>query len=224
MNILVIAAHPDDEVLGCGGTIARLSGEGFKVSVVILGEGIASRYTDRDESESERKLLHANCKKASDLLGVTNLQIHNLPDNQFDMVSLLTLAKIIEGEIKKWDPVWIYTHHHSDLNIDHTLTNKATLIATRPVEGNKVRRLFSYEVPSSTEWSFGTTGGFQPNSFMDISNTMERKIEALKIYEGEVRRFPHPRSPESLRAIAMRWGSVSGLHAAEAFELVREVW
>lgn len=223
MKILIIAAHPDDEVLGCGGTIARLSKEGHEISIVILGEGITSRYLHREDADKEiLQNLQEHSFQVARLLGAKDLQIFDLPDNRFDTIPLLDIVKNIEGCIEKIKPDCVYTHHSSDLNLDHVLINRATLIATRPLEKSSVNIVLSYEVPSSTEWAFQTTGpGFQPNIFVDINKTLDTKIEAMKMYDGENREYPHPRSSEALRAIASRWGSVSGLKAAEAFELIR---
>jgi len=225
MRILVIAAHPDDEVLGCGGTIARMSKEGHDISATILGEGITSRYLHREFADQKIiQDLHKNCHEVADYLGIKDLHIFDLPDNRFDTVPLLDIVKILEDQIKKIKPDCVYTHNHSDLNLDHVLVNRATLIATRPLENSSVRTVLSYEVPSSTEWAFKASGSnFQPNVFVDITKTLDIKLEAMKIYESENRGSPHPRSSESLRAVACRWGSVSGLKTAEAFELVRYI-
>jgi LmbE family N-acetylglucosaminyl deacetylase len=225
MNVLVIAGHPDDEVLGCGATIARLVNEGNKVYVVILGEGITSRYDKGNPViVEELEKLRNNSREVSELLGVEGLFVYNLPDNQFDTIPLLTITKKIESIIGEVQPSVVYTHFIGDLNIDHSLVSRATITATRPVAGNSVKRVYMYEVPSSTEWSFGhITVGFQANVFVDVKDTLSKKMEAMSIYEGEMRSFPHPRSAEALRAAAMRWGYVSGLEAAEAFCLVREI-
>ncbi len=225
MKILIIAAHPDDEVLGCGGTIARLLKEGHDISIAILGEGITSRYLHREDTGIKKvQNLHKCSHEAAKILGVKDLQLFDLPDNRFDTVALLDIVKILEGLIEKNKPDCIYTHHAFDLNLDHVLTNRATLIATRPIENTSVKTVVSYEVSSSTEWAFQTTPtGFRPNIFMDISTTLSKKIEALKAYNSEVRKFPHPRSPESITALAHMRGSISGLMAAEAFELIRKI-
>jgi LmbE family N-acetylglucosaminyl deacetylase len=225
MNSLVIAAHPDDEVLGCGGTIARLTNEMKNVYVAILGEGVTSRcsrYEKIDNTSLEK--LKNNSKKVSKLLKVKKLFFFDLPDNRFDTVPLLDIVKIIESLIDKLKPSTVFTHHGGDLNIDHCITHRATLTATRPVAGISVKKVYTYEVPSSTEWAFGSfSKGFQANIFVDISETLERKIEAMEIYESEARSFPHPRSPEALRALAKVRGASASLSAAEAFELIREI-
>lgn len=224
-KILVVAAHPDDEVLGCGGTIARLAQEGHAVFITILGEGITSRTTHRETAnQTQVQALHDCSKQVAGLLGAKDLFIYSLPDNRFDTVPLLDIIKIIEERISHLSPEVIYTHHRGDLNIDHSIVHRATLTATRPIAGQSVKRVYAYEVPSSTEWAFGQfTTGFQANVFFDISVTLEKKIEAMEIYESESRTFPHPRSPEALRALAKRWGAVAGLGAAEAFDLIREI-
>jgi len=225
MTILVLAAHPDDEVLGCGGTIARSVQEGQEVFIAILGEGITSRYQQREEADTALiKALHKRSEQVANLLGAKDLFTYQLPDNRFDSIPLLDVVKIIENLVGKINPDIIYTQHGGDLNIDHTILYRATLTATRPMGGCPVKIVYAYEVASSTEWAFQKFEPvFRPNLFIDISDTLETKIEAMQLYESESRPFPHPRSPKALRAIAQRWGSVVGLEAAETFELVREI-
>jgi len=223
MKILVIAAHPDDEVLGCGGTMARLTREGHEVHIAILGEGATSRHETREQA-NEKSLLHLTqcARDAAAILGVENVEFFGLPDNRFDTVPMLEVTKIIEGLLKKYQPSEIYTQHGGDLNIDHQITFRATLTATRPMVDQTVRAVYAYEVPSSTEWAFNKFApAFTPNIFHDITDTLELKIQAMQKYSSESRAFPHPRSPEALRAIATRSGSVVGVTAAESFELVR---
>jgi LmbE family N-acetylglucosaminyl deacetylase len=223
---LVIAAHPDDEVLGCGATAARLVMEGHDVHFAILGEGITSRHAQRaDADEGQVAILHRQAHAAAGKLGVKNLVLHKLPDNRFDTVPLLEIVKLVEELIDRLKPEVIYTHHPGDLNVDHGVIHRAVLTATRPTPGQPVREIYAFEVPSSTEWAFQRIEpSFRPNVFVDITRTIEAKIGAMQCYETEARKFPHPRSPEALRAIAMRWGSVCGCGgAAEAFELVRSV-
>jgi N-acetylglucosamine malate deacetylase 1 len=225
MTVLVIVAHPDDEVLGCGGTIARLTSEGHDVYVAILGEGITSRYDKRKQADQGMiKQLHDRSRQVSKLLGVKKLCLYDFPDNRFDTVPLLDIIKTVEKLIKRFQPQIVYTHHGGDLNIDHAITHRAVMTAARPVESCPVKELYAFEVSSSTEWAFGQfQPAFQHNVFVDISVTLETKIQAMQIYESEARSFPHPRSPEALRAIAGRWGSTVGVGAVEAFHLIHGV-
>lgn len=223
MNILIVATHPDDEILGCGGTMARLVNEGHEIFIAILGEGATSRYDGQNTaSQSATEALHGNCRKAADLLKIKNLYLYNLPDNRFDTVPLLDIIKIVEELIVQIKPSGIYTHTGGDLNIDHVLTHRAVVTAARPTSDCPVKDIYAFEVPSSTDWALAQFKPvFRPNVFVDISDTIDTKIKAMQIYEGEVRIFPHPRSPEALKTTARRWGSVVGCEYAEAFELIR---
>jgi LmbE family N-acetylglucosaminyl deacetylase len=223
-RIMVVAAHPDDEVLGCGGTIARLA-ESDAVHIVILGEGITSRYADRNAvSGAEVEQLRADAQAVAALLGAKSVEFGGLPDNRFDQVPLLDVIKILESAVDRLRPEIVYTHHPGDLNIDHLITFRSVITATRPVQGHPVREIFAFEVPSSTEWGFQRFEPvFRPNVFYDVSNTIDTKFRAMERYTSEVRLFPHPRSVEALRAIARRWGSVVGVDYAEAVELIRSV-
>lgn len=224
-SVLVIASHPDDEVLGCGGTITRLGQEGCSIHIAILGEGITSRYSTREEAEPA--LLHALHARSHDVktaLGARELRLFDLPDNRFDTVPLLSIVKIVEELLERLKPATIFTHHAGDLNMDHVITHRAVLTATRPISGGSINSLYAFEIASSTEWAFQQFSPFfRPNTFFDIETTLEEKIRAMQIYDSEARPFPHPRSPEALRATARRWGSAIGLKAAEAFELIRAV-
>jgi LmbE family N-acetylglucosaminyl deacetylase len=224
-RILVIAAHPDDEVLGCGATIARLAREGREVYIAILGEGATSRCEKGEKADWKLvEQLHAASRQAATLLGAKDLFMHSLPDNMFDTVPLLDVVKIVEGLVGRLQPAVVYTHHGGDLNIDHCITSRAVLTATRPVAGCPVRELLMFEVPSSTEWAFQRLEPvFRPTVFTDVHGTIDAKIQAMELYEGEMRAFPHPRSALALRASAQRWGSVAGMTYAEAFELVRSI-
>lgn len=224
-KILVVAAHPDDEVLGCGGTIARLAKEGHEVNISILGEGITSRYDQREKADfSLVELLQKRSHQAAGIMGAHKVFTHNLPDNRFDTIPLLEVVKLVEGLMEGLAPEVIYTHFEGDLNIDHRIVNRAVLTATRPLQGQSVREIYAFEVPSSTEWAFHRLSpSFTPNVFLDISETLATKIEALLLYESEVHPFPHPRSVEALKTNARRWGAVVGCEAAEAFELVRAI-
>jgi LmbE family N-acetylglucosaminyl deacetylase len=223
MNVLVVAAHPDDELLGCGGTAARLAQEGHSVYFAILGEGITSRRPQGERADTERlKALHAASHSVGTLLGAKEVSLHGLPDNRFDSLPLLEVIKTVEQLIQRWGPTAVYTHHGGDLNVDHQVVARAVLTATRPMAGQAVRDLYMFEIASSTEWAFQQLAPvFKPNVFVDISYTLPLKLEGMRQYESEARPFPHPRSEEALTAIAHRWGSVAGCRAAEAFEAVR---
>jgi len=223
-KILIIAAHPDDEVLGCGGTIAKYTGSN-EIYVAILGEGVAARYAETKEAHDEIQKLHSQALVAGKILGVKHSPYFvDFPDNQFDTVPLLDIAKEVESIILKTNPQIIYTHHSGDLNIDHRITFQAVLTATRPIEGCSVKEIYSFEVSSATEWSFGRLGStFSPDVFEDISGQVNMKLEALKAYKDEIREYPHPRSLEAIKIIAQRWGMMVGKKYVEPFELIRKV-
>jgi N-acetylglucosamine malate deacetylase 1 len=223
MNVLVVAAHPDDELLGCGGTAARLAREGHSVFMAILGEGLTSRSARREDvNAAALKSLKDCSQRVADLLGAKELSLHGLPDNRFDTVPLLDVVKIVEQLIERLQPAALYTHHGGDLNVDHRVVSQAVLTATRPVENHPVRELYMFEIASSTGWGFQQLSPvFRPNTFVDIDGTLSLKIEGMRQYESEARKFPHPRSAEALTSTARRWGSVVGCKAAEAFEAVR---
>jgi N-acetylglucosamine malate deacetylase 1 len=222
--VLVIAAHPDDEVLGAGGTIALLADRGADVHIAILGEGITSRYSDPSVADPALlKQLHDARDRAGKLLGASEVHSHNLPDNRFDSVAMLDVVKVVEDLIALVGPRVVYTHHSGDLNVDHGVIHRAVLTATRPGT-SRVRELYAFEVASSTEWALGQfEPRFNPNTYVNIAATLERKIEAMEVYESEARSYPHPRSPEALRALARYRGAQSGLGCAEAFQLIRKI-
>jgi LmbE family N-acetylglucosaminyl deacetylase len=222
MRILVVAAHPDDEVLGCGATIARLAREGHEAHIAILGEGGTSRAGESDPSLVRE--LRAQAAEAARVLGAREPLFYDLPDNRFDTRPLLEVSKIVEEVIGRVRPEVIYTHHGGDLNVDHGVAHRAVLTAARPLPGACVREIYAFEVASSTEWAFGqASSAFRPRVFTDVGATLSLKIEALKRYRREVREFPHPRSEEGIAALARWRGSSVGCPAAEAFELVRSV-
>jgi LmbE family N-acetylglucosaminyl deacetylase len=223
LKALVIAAHPDDEILGCGGLMARLTQDGHEFTIAILGEGITSRFARREDADPVLlQQLHAKAVEAGSIVGVRDVRLFNLPDNRFDTVSLLEVVKIVEGLVEEIQPELVFTQHGGDLNIDHVITYRATLTATRPLSDSPVKWLYAYEVASSTEWSFQSFAPrFQPNVFFDITGFVEKKVSAMQVYESEARKFPHPRSAEALMSLAGHWGAAIGVHAAEAFQLVR---
>jgi LmbE family N-acetylglucosaminyl deacetylase len=225
MKTLIIAAHPDDEVLGCGGTIAKLARRGEEVHILILATGLTSRVGfDPKRTPDALKAHYERARQASVLMGAKNVSFAGFPDQKMDTLPFLEITHRIEAEIDSLQPQTIFTHHGGDLNMDHALTFRATLTATRPMARGIVQALYAYEVPSSTEWAFRQfEPSFHPNLFHDIAETLPQKVQAMQIYESEAREFPHPRSPDALEARARHWGSVSGLKAAEAYELVREL-
>jgi len=220
-KVLVIAAHSDDEVLGCGGTIVRLSKKGYEMYVLILGEGITSRDDIRDLQKREIEILDLKrqAEEANKILGVKQVFHHDFPDNRFDTVPFLDLIKVIEKIKNQVKPDIIFTHYEKDLNIDHQITYKAVITATRPIKGETVKEIYSFEIPSSTEWSYPLS--FPPNVFYDISETINVKLRALKEYKTELREYPHPRSLEGVKLNAKYWGMKVGLKHAEAYKVVR---
>lgn len=225
MKVLVIAAHPDDEVLGCGGTIAKHVAAGDEVSIHILAEGATSRTPFRDceghvDALSE---LAQSAGCAAKILGATTV-LHGLPDNRLDSLDLLDIVKLIEGFVFAYRPEIIYTHHSSDVNIDHQIIHRAVVTACRPLPGQSVQSLLFFEIPSSTEWQvLSNTAAFVPNWFVSIEETLDCKVHALESYNSEMREFPHPRSITAVRALAAWRGASIGAKAAEAFVLGRVI-
>ncbi|MBN4080855.1 PIG-L family deacetylase [Caldithrix abyssi] len=226
MNYLVLAAHPDDEVLGCGGSMAEWSKDGHEVHVLIMAEGATSRDKTRDRESRKADLSHLarSARKAGDILGIASVEQLGYPDNRMDSVDLLEVVKLIEEQIKKIKPGVVVTHHSSDLNIDHQVIHQAVLTACRPQPGHPVKRILTFEVPSATEWnSPNCCNTFVPNWFEDISDMLELKIKALEAYETEMREWPHARSIQAVKHLARWRGASVGCEAAEAFMLVREM-
>lgn len=220
-SIIIFAAHPDDEVLGCGGTIAKFSKLGFKIYSVFFSDGETARNVKNITKKINNRIKAA--KKSCKILGIKKVFFHNFPDNQMDKVPLLRVTKLVESYINKFKPEIIFTHFNEDLNIDHQIVSKATITACRPKKNNSVKKLLFFEIPSSTEWQIKSkkNSTFNPNWFEDISTTKNKKLNALKAYGSEIPPWPHPRSLKSIKAL-MQWrGSTSGFKAAEAFMLGR---
>ena len=225
---MIVVAHPDDEVLGMGGSIHRLVHEyQCHIEVVILGEGITSRSKKREAKrwQSELSEHQSHIETARQVLGYHSYRSYQFPDNRFDGVELLDLIKVVETEKERINPGIIFTHHGGDTNIDHRRTFEAVLTAIRPMEGEQVRSLFCFEIPSSTEWqAFHAPMPWQPNVYLGISEeNVQAKIQAMEAYTFERRPFPHPRSPEALETLARRHGISVGTAFAEAFLLVRHI-
>lgn len=223
-RILLIFAHPDDEILGCGGTVAKLSEEGYEVYTLILGEGITARDEIR-EPEAKRAELNAlreDALLANRKVGVKEVIFYSLPDNRFDTVPLLDIVKVVEKLIQEIRPSIIFTHSREDLNIDHQITYKVVLTATRPQPRSFVKEIYSCEVLSSTEWNYPMS--FYPDTYFVLSeNHIKQKIEAMKCYKSELRTYPHPRSLEGIEYLARLRGMQIGVEYAEAFRLVRRI-
>ena len=227
-KIMIIVAHPDDELLGLGGTLNKLIKEySVQTHLIILGEGITSRSDSRDVKlwETELEIHHANIKKAQKEIGYHTLSLYNFPDNRFDSIDLLDLVKVIEKEKKQFNPSVVFTHHGGDLNIDHQKTFEAVMTSCRPMESEVVKTIITFETPSGTEWRASSDPKhFLPNMYFQISNeNLEAKIKGMESYEFESRSYPHPRSPEALRIYAQKNGINVGVPFAEAFCLIRQV-
>jgi LmbE family N-acetylglucosaminyl deacetylase len=226
-SILVLAAHPDDEVLGCGGTIARLASQGGRVHVAYLADGVSSRGRDSGEAAAGNAELaerRAAARRACEILGATCVHFGDFPDNRLDSVALLDIVQPVEALIARYAPDTVLTHHAGDLNVDHRRTFEAALTACRPQPRHPVKTLLSFEVPSSTEWQApGGACAFTPNWFVDISASLDRKLAALAAYEKELRAWPHPRSRQGVEALARWRGATVGVEAAEAFLLGRQL-
>lgn len=222
--VLVVAAHPDDEVLGCGGTIARLAREGHPVHVMLIADGESSRDDFSNSSDLIDARGHA-AHRAGEALGCASVTIHALPDNQLDSVTILSVAKLIEAKIAEVRPHTVFTHNATDVNVDHKIVHEAILAACRPQPGHSVRRLYFFEVASSTEWRPpGSAIQFSPNYFVELTDEdRRRKTAALEAYHLEMRAFPHPRSIEATEALAKWRGATVGVHSAEGFVLGREI-
>lgn len=225
-RILVVVAHPDDEVLGLGGTIHKLNKDyGSNVRVIILGEGITARSDNRNLEKWKSELLvhRSNIETARIEIGYHSLRVYDFPDNRFDTVALLDIIKVIEKEKEEFKPEVIFTHHGGDLNIDHQRTFEAVITACRPLKEEIVKTIITFETMSGTEWRASSDPKhFVPNLFFEIDEKgLNAKIKAMESYEFEKRDYPHPRSPEALKIRAQMWGIANGVEMAEAFQLIR---
>ena len=221
-KVLVVAAHPDDEVLGCGGTIIKHKQANDKVKIIFLADGISSRKVNTNFKEIELRRKHAI--SSSKIMGIDDIRFLDFPDNSLDSVQLLKIIKKVEEIVRQYKPTIIYTHHGGDLNIDHRIVHQAVMTACRPITESVCKKILCFEVLSSTEWSNQSIGyNFIPNTFIDISSQLKTKIKALKAYKKEIKKFPHPRSVKSVNSLAYLRGSEVGLEACEAFVNIREI-
>jgi LmbE family N-acetylglucosaminyl deacetylase len=213
-TVLVVGAHPDDEVLGPGGTLASHAERGDDVHVLIVTEGTTAQYDDDSLVETKRREARA----CGEILGVSTVHFGDLPDMRLDDVAHVDVNAAIEAVVDDVEPDVVYTHARNEVNRDHVAVHESTLVATRPGAG--VARVLAYETPSSTEWAGGSRPRFQPTVYVDVADTLDRKLSAFGAYETETRTYPHPRSSEALRARARTRGTEAGFGAAEGFELV----
>jgi LmbE family N-acetylglucosaminyl deacetylase len=224
-RILVVAAHPDDEVIGCGGSVRKWrDGGGHKLSALILAEGVASRTEKAIDVRKDVEALRLQARSCAEIIGYEDIFFENFPDNRMDGVDLLDVVKVVERYVRTYSPETIITHHYGDLNADHRIAFQAVLTACRPMKSCSVKSLYCFETLSSTEWSFPYhKNAFAPNTFVDITNTLCAKLRAFGCYRSEIRQAPHPRSPESIKAANARWGSVIECDFAEAFEQIYRI-
>ena len=223
-KVIVIAAHPDDEILGCGGVISKHILEGDFVVCLIMGTGITSRLNEDNNQSDALQELNQAARRAHKVLGTHELRLLDYPDNRFDEVPLLKLVHNIELIHREIQPTLVYTHHWSDVNIDHRLTCDAVMAATRSFPSQTVQEVRHFEVLSSTNWSFSSASTqFKPNLFVDVSDQMSSKNSALAAYFSEMRDYPHSRSLEAVDSLAKYRGSTIGVSHAEAFEVSRRL-
>ena len=226
-KILLVVAHPDDEILGIGATMHKLINENnCEVRVIILGEGLTSRSEKRDSKEWEKELtIHRkNILDTQKIIGFKSVGISDFPDNRFDSVALLDIVKIVEKEKQDFNPEIIFTHHCGDLNIDHQKTFEAVITATRPMKDEKVKTIITFETPSATEWNYKQNSQFVPNLWVEISaDNLKAKQQAMNCYEFETRAYPHPRSIKALQTLAEKRGVEAGVSLAESFCVIRSL-
>lgn len=231
MNILIVCAHPDDETIGMGGTLKKLSKKN-NISILFIAEGITARrksgyvtipqydvsHEEMQKMKKEIQIRKIHAKKALSILGIKKMRFLDMPNQELDQIPLLKITKEIESELARTKANVIFTHHFNDLNLDHRIVYEATITAARPIPDSTITSIISFEISASTDWK--KPYQFNPNFYVDISKDLKYKIKALEAYNYEIRKPPHPRSKLITEAIARRWGSLSGYNAAEAFEII----
>ena len=225
-KILVVAAHPDDEILGCGATILKHIFNGDDVHILIMAEGITSRRQNRTVINDKERLLtlHKQSYIVAEKLGAKTITMLDFPDNRMDSLDLLDVIKPIEKIIEEEKIEVIYTHFLNDINIDHQITNKAVITAARALPKRKIRQILFFETPSSTDYQmYSDIHNFTPNWFVDIEDFIDKKIELLQDYDSEMREYPHSRSYEGVKLLAQYRGLAVGKKYVEAFVLGRNI-
>ena len=217
-NALVICSHPDDEVLGCGGTILKLK-KNNKIKVIFLTDGVSARKTDKRLKNKRKK----ECLDLFKYLKLDKPHFLNFPDNQLDKIPLLKIVKKIEKILLNFKPNIVFTHFENCLNIDHQISYRATITACRPLKKNSVEKILSFEVLSSTDWAAFSNKSFQPNYFVNITDQINEKLHSISFYKSELRKYPHSRSLKAIETLARSRGTSSGFKFAEAFFIVREL-
>ena len=222
-KVLIVAAHPDDELLGCGGAILHHLYQGDKVRVTIVAEGLTSRES-KNKSNQDTAGLKNITKKICEEVGIKELDFLDFADNRLDDYNLLDVIKPIENIINTFKPEIIYTHHYGDLNKDHQIVNRAVMTAARPKPNSFVQKIYAFEVLSSTNWSIiNSNSVFEPNYYLNIEKFLKKKLSLLNYYVSEIEKWPHTRSLKSIEILAKYRGSTVGLEAAEAFYLLRQI-
>lgn len=219
-TVLVVAAHPDDEALGCGGTMARHAAEGDSVHVLFMTNGVDARH---NVNNNDADVRNEAAEKACKILGAKEYIYYDFPDNRLDTVALLDITQSIEKVISQIQPEVIYTHHIGDLNIDHRRTHEAVMTACRPQPDFCVKEIYAFEVVSATEWNTPKAAPFIPNHFVDISDYLDTKMRSIAAYSEEMREEPHARSFQNVKSLGSYRGSSVGVDCAEAFVLVRTI-
>ena len=211
-RVLVIAAHPDDELLGCGGTVALHAAQGDEVTAVIVCEGESLRYGEDGVGQSD------HIQAAGKVLGMKEVRTLKFPDQKLDTFTLTDIITPLEKLVDEVQPHVVYSQYGGDINRDHELLFKAVLVATRPME-EFIEAVYAFDTASSTEWAYPRT--FIPDTWVDITSTLQKKLDAMACYKSEVRDYPHPRSLESLEHRAASWGNQCMMNSAEVFMTVR---
>ncbi len=219
-TVLVVAAHTDDEALGCGGTIARHVAEGDIVYCIFIADGVSSRDAI---GEKDLEIRNLAAERARLILGISQNYYLGMPDNRLDSLPLIDVVKRLEVIIRNLNPKIIYTHHPGDLNVDHSIAHKAVLTACRPLPGSSVTDIYAFEIISSTEWATPTALPFLPNYFVELGSHLSTKLDALRAYQQEMRKMPHSRSIEHSIHLANHRGHSVGVASAEAFVVIRTV-